>query len=138
MMRLDLESDLTVDAADQGVQGIHRDVDHRLAVGALQMGVRRRGGLVARGWYGEVVDRGGTPNVRVGDKPQVTERGESAIDRRPVDSRSRRLGAGDDLISGKMLFGAVEHFDDGLSSPGYPLVPVSEQAQRGLNSRWGG
>lgn len=136
-MRLDLEADLTVDAADQGVQGIHRDVDHRLAVGALQMGVRRRGGLVARGWYGEVVDRGGTTNVGVGDKPQVTERGESAIDRCAVDSGSRRLGAGDDLISSQVLFGTVEHLDNGLPSPGHPLVPVSEQVQRGLNSGWG-
>jgi hypothetical protein len=35
MMRLDLESDLAVDSADQGIQTINRDVDHRHAVGAL-------------------------------------------------------------------------------------------------------
>jgi hypothetical protein len=73
----------------------------------------------------------------MGDKPQVTERGEGAIDRRPVNSRSRRLGACDDLISSQVLFGAVKHLDNGLPSSGHPLVPVSEQAQRGLNSGWG-
>jgi hypothetical protein len=40
MMWLDLEANLAIYAADQGIQGIRRDVDHRLAVGALQMSMR--------------------------------------------------------------------------------------------------
>ena len=137
MVWLDLEANLAIDAADQSVQDGHGDIDDRLAVGALQMGMRSRRGLVA--WRGdsEMVDRGRTTDVCMGDKPQVTERGESAIDRRPVDSRSRSLGASDDLISGQVLFGAVEHFDNGLPRSGHPLVPVPEQAQRGADTGWG-
>jgi hypothetical protein len=39
MMRLDQESDLMVDAADQRVKDVNREIDHRLAPGALQMGM---------------------------------------------------------------------------------------------------
>jgi hypothetical protein len=39
MMRLDQESDLMVDAADQRVKDVNREIDHRLAAGALQMGM---------------------------------------------------------------------------------------------------
>ena len=39
MMRLDLEANLAIDTVDQGIQDIHWDVDDRLAVGALQMGM---------------------------------------------------------------------------------------------------
>ena len=133
-MRLDLEANLAVDTADQGVQDIHRDVDHCLAVCALQMGVRRRSGLVAWDGHGEVVDRGRTTDVGMGNKPKVTERGQSAIDSRAMNSRCRRLGAGDDLISGEVLLGAVEHFDNCLPSSGHPLVLVPEETQRGLDT----
>jgi hypothetical protein len=37
MVRLDQESDLVVDAADQRVKYVNREIDHRLAGGALQM-----------------------------------------------------------------------------------------------------
>lgn len=40
MMRLDQEADLAVDPADQGIQNVDGDVDHGLAVAALQMGMR--------------------------------------------------------------------------------------------------
>jgi hypothetical protein len=39
MMRLHKESDLVVDAADQRVEYVNRKIDHRLAAGALQMGM---------------------------------------------------------------------------------------------------
>jgi benzoyl-CoA reductase/2-hydroxyglutaryl-CoA dehydratase subunit BcrC/BadD/HgdB len=39
MMRLDQESDLVVDAADQRVKYVNREIDDRLADGALQMGM---------------------------------------------------------------------------------------------------
>jgi hypothetical protein len=67
MMRLDLEANVAIDAADQGVQDIHGDVDDRLAVGALQMGVRSRYGLVGRLGHGEVVDRCRATDMSVGD-----------------------------------------------------------------------
>ena len=51
MMRLDQETDLAVGPSDQGIQRVGRYVDHRLAVGALQM--RMRGcGLVTGRRYG--------------------------------------------------------------------------------------
>ena len=51
MMRLDQEADLVVDPADQRVEDVDREVDDRLAVGALQM--RMRGcGLVTGRRYG--------------------------------------------------------------------------------------
>jgi hypothetical protein len=56
-MRLDLKADLAVDTADQRIKNLDGDVDHGLAAGALQMGMRSRRGLVARPRYGEVVDR---------------------------------------------------------------------------------
>jgi hypothetical protein len=40
MMWLNLEANLAIHAADQGIQHIRGDVDHRLAVGALQMSMR--------------------------------------------------------------------------------------------------
>ena len=43
MMRLDQETDLAVGPSDQGIQRVGRYVDHRLAVGALQMRMRCRG-----------------------------------------------------------------------------------------------
>ena len=56
MMRLDQEADLVVDPADQRVQDVDREIDDRLAVGALQMRVRigscragRRQGQVIHG-----------------------------------------------------------------------------------------
>ena len=39
MVRLDQESDIVVDAADQRVKYVNREVDHRMAAGALQMGM---------------------------------------------------------------------------------------------------
>jgi hypothetical protein len=57
MMRLHLESDLAVDPADQRIQGIYREVDHCLTVGALEMGMRGRRRI---GWRreGQVIDGG--------------------------------------------------------------------------------
>jgi hypothetical protein len=107
MKRLDLEANLAVDPADQGVQDVHRDVDDCLAVGALQMGMRSRRGLVAWGGHGEVVDRGRTTDVGMCHESEVTERRESAVDRGPMNARSRHLGTGDDLIGGQVLLGAV-------------------------------
>ena len=136
-MRLDLEADLAVDPADQRIKNVDGDVDHSLAVGALQMGMRRRRYLVGRRRHGEVVDGGGTADVGVGDQPQLAERRQGAIDGRPVDPRSKRLGPGDDLVGGQVLISAVENLDDGLASSGHALVLVAEQTQCGLDSRRG-
>jgi hypothetical protein len=40
MMWLNVEAHLTIYPFDQGVQGISGNVDHRLAVGALQVSMR--------------------------------------------------------------------------------------------------
>jgi hypothetical protein len=98
MMRLDSEANLAIDTADQGVQHVHWDVDDRLAVGALQMGVGSRYGLVGRLGHGQVVDRCRATDVSVGDQPEFPECRQSTIDRRPVNSGSRRLGASDDFV----------------------------------------
>jgi hypothetical protein len=134
MMWLDLEANLPIDAADQGGQDAHRDIDQGLAVGALQMGMGSRSGLVRRLGHREVVNRGGAADVRVGDEPELTECGQSAIDGRPVDSRSRCLGASDDLIGSQMVMGAVQNLDDSLTSSGHALVLVAKQAQGGLDA----
>jgi hypothetical protein len=134
MMWLDLEANLAIDAADQSVQDIHGDIDDRLAVGALQMGMRSRRGMIGRFGRGEVVNRGGAADVCVGDQPELAECRQGTIDRRPVNSRSRCFGAGDDLFGSEMLLRAVQHLDDGLASSRYALVLVAEQAQRGLNA----
>jgi hypothetical protein len=57
MMRLDQEADLVVDPADQRVEYVDREVDDRLAVGALQMRVRI-GSFSARRRHGQVIHRG--------------------------------------------------------------------------------
>ena len=57
MMRLDQEADLVVDPADQRVEDVDREVDDRLAIGALQMRVRI-GSFSAGRWQGQVIDRG--------------------------------------------------------------------------------
>jgi hypothetical protein len=134
MVWLDLEANLPIDAADQGGQDAHRDIDQGLAVGALQMGMGSRSGLVRRLGHRKVVNRGGAADVRVGDEPELTECGQSAIDGRPVDSRSRCLGASDDLIGSQMLMGAVQNLDDSLTSSGHALVLVAKQAQGGLDA----
>ena len=134
MMWLDVEANLAIDAADQRVQDIDGEIDHRLAVGALQMGVRGRRGMVGRFGHGEVVNRGRAANMRVGDQPELAQRRQGTIDRRAVNSRSRCLGAGDDLLGSEVLLGAVQNLDDGLARSGYALVLVAEQAQRGLNA----
>jgi hypothetical protein len=72
-MRLDEKADLAIDSADQGVQGIYRDVDHGLAVGALQVGVRRSE-LGGRRSYGEVVNGGRASNMGVGHQSKITKR----------------------------------------------------------------
>ena len=137
MMRLDSEANLAIDAADQGVQDVHGDVDDRLAVGALQMGVRSRCGLVSRLGHGEVVDRCRATDVSVGDQPELTECRQSAVDRRPVNSGSRCLGASDDFVGCQVLFSPVQNLDDGLASSRHALVVVAKQAQCGLDARWG-
>jgi hypothetical protein len=133
-MWLDLEANLAIDAADQRVQDIYGDIDHRLAVGALQMGMRSRRGVV--GWFGhhKVVNRGRAADMRMGDEPEVAECRQGTIDRRPVNSRSRCLGASDDLLSCQVLLGAVQNLDDSLASSGHAFVLVAEQAQRGLDA----
>jgi hypothetical protein len=57
MMRLDQEANLVVDPADQRVEDVDREVDDRLAIGALQMRVRI-GSFSAGRWQGQVIDRG--------------------------------------------------------------------------------
>jgi hypothetical protein len=133
MMRLDLKANFAIDAADQRVQDIHGDIDHGLAVGALQVRVRSRG-LADRFRDSEMVNRGGAADVRVGDQPELTECRQGTIDRRPVNSRCRCLGASDDLLSSEVLLGAVQDLDDGLAGSGHALVLVAEQVQRGLDA----
>ena len=124
MVRLDLESDLAVDSGDQGVEHVRGDVDHGLTVGALQMGMRRRRDSIGRG-QGEVVNRGRTRDVSMGDEAEFAECREGAIDRSPVNARSRCLGASDDLVRGQVLLGAVQYLDDGLASSGDPLMLIA-------------
>jgi hypothetical protein len=73
MMWLDLEANLAIYAADQGIQGIRRDVDHRLAVGAPQMSMRNRPRPVGRLGHREVVDRCRAAHVGVGNEPELPE-----------------------------------------------------------------
>jgi hypothetical protein len=134
MMRLDQESDLAVDAADQGIQHVDWDVDYGLAVGALQVGMRSRRSVVSRCQQGQVVNRRCTADVSVGDEPKLAKCGQSAIDRSPVNAGSRCLGAGDDFVSCEVIIGAVENLDDGLAGSGYALMVVAEQAQRSFDS----
>ena len=68
------------------------------------------------------------------NESKIAKGGESAIDRGPVNSRSRCLGAGDDLLGSEVLLGAVQNLDDGLASSGHAFVTVAEQAQRGLDA----
>jgi hypothetical protein len=133
-MRFDLEANFAINAADQRVQDVHGDIDHGLAVGALQVRVWSRPRLVDGFRHGEMVNRGGAADVRVGDQPELAECRQGTIDRRPVNTRSRRLGASDDLFGSEVLLRAVQNLDDGLASSGYALVLVAEQAQRGLDA----
>ena len=133
MMRLDLEANLAIDTVDQGIQDIHWDVDDRLAVGALQMSVRSRCGLVGRLGHGEVVDRCRATDVSVGDQPEFPKCRQSTIDRSPVNPGSRCLGASDDFVGCQVLLGPVQNLDDGLASSRHALVLVAEQVQRGLH-----
>jgi hypothetical protein len=137
MMWLNVEANVAIHAADQGIQSIRRDVDHRLAVGALQVSMRNRCGPVGRFRHCEVVDRCGAADVGVGDEPELPEGRQCAIDRRPVNSGSRGLGPSNDLIGCQVLFGGIQNLDYGLASSGDPLVLISEQVQRGLDPRWG-
>jgi nickel/cobalt transporter (NiCoT) family protein len=72
--------------------------------------------------------------VSVGDEPKLAECGQSAIDGRAVDPRSRCFGAGDDLIRCEVIIGAIENLDDGLASSGHALMLGAEQAQRSFDS----
>jgi hypothetical protein len=137
MMWLDVEANLTIHIADQGIQDIRGDIDHRLAVGALQMSMWNRRCPVGRFGHCEVIDRCRAADVGVSDETKLPECRQSAIDRRPVNSGSRCLRPSNDLIGCQVLFGAVQHLDHGLASPGYPLVLSSEQVQRGLDPRRG-
>lgn len=84
-MGLDQKTDLAFRRGDQGIEGLSRDVDHCLAVGALQM--RMCGsGLRARCWHGQVVDSRRASDVGVRDQSKITECGQSAIDRCAMDS----------------------------------------------------
>jgi len=134
MMRLDEETDLAVDSGDQGIQGISRDVDHRLAVGALQVRMRSSG-LGAGRLHSQVVNGGRASDVGVGHQSKITKRSQSAIDRSPMDSGSRCFGAGDDLLRRQVVIGAVEDFDHGLASPGDTLMLFAEQVQGDLDPR---
>ena len=73
MMWLNVEANLAIHAADQGVQGIRGDVDHRLAVGALQMGMRNWRCVAGRLGRREMVDRCRAADVSVGDETQLPE-----------------------------------------------------------------
>ena len=70
----------------------------------------------------QVVDRRRATEMGVGDQPELTERGQRAIDRRPVDAGRRCLGAADDLVGCQVLVGAVQHLDHGLAGPRHPLA----------------
>jgi hypothetical protein len=52
-----------------------------------------------------------------------------------VDAGSGSFGAGNDLVSGEVLFGAVKNFDDCLARPSYPFMLVPEHVQRHLGTR---
>jgi hypothetical protein len=86
-MRLDQEAGLTIGPGDQGIQSVSRDVDHRLAIGALQMSMRSSGLGAGRG-HGQVVDRARASDVGVGNQSEITKRGQGTIDRGPMDTRS--------------------------------------------------
>jgi hypothetical protein len=75
--------------------------------------------------------------MSVGNEPKLAEGRKSAIDSRPVNSRSRCLSTRNDLIGGEVLISAIENLNDGLASSCHALVLVAEQAQRNLNSRRG-
>lgn len=134
MVRLYEEADLAIDSADQGVQGSYRDVDQRLAIGALQMGMRCS---ELSGWcrHGEVVNGGRASNVGVGHQSKITKRGQRTVDRGPMNSGSRCLGPGDDLLGSQVLISAVENLNDRLASSGHALVTVPQHGQGSLHAR---
>jgi len=107
MVWLNVEAHLTIHPSDQGVQGISGNVDHRLAVGALQVSMRNWRCQPGRFWYREVVDRCRATDVSVGDEPELPECRQRTIDRCPVHSRSRRLGPRHDFIGCQVLLSAV-------------------------------
>lgn len=137
MMRLDEEAGLSVDAADQGVQDVRGDVNHRHAVGALQMRMRSRGGPGCERWQCQVIDRRRATDVGVGDEPKITKCGQCAVDRGPMNSWGGRFRAGDDLVRGQMLIGGIEDFNHGLAGSGHPLVLIAKESQGCLNARCG-
>jgi hypothetical protein len=134
MVRLYEEADLAIDSADQGVQGSYRDVDHRLAIGALQMGMRCS---ELSGWcrHSEVVNSGRASNVGVGHQTKITKRRQRTVDRGPMNSRSRCFGPGDNLLGSQVLISAVENFNDRLASSGHALVTVPQHGQGSLDAR---
>ena len=99
----------------------------------MGMGSRRR--VVRLRREGEMVDGGCTADVSVGDQPKLAERRQSAIDGRPVNTRSQCLGPRDDLIGRQVIISAVENLDDCLASSGHALMLGAKQAQRSLDSR---
>jgi hypothetical protein len=126
MMRLDQETDLGVHSADQRVQNVYGDVDDSLAVGALQMRVRRNCVLGGNRGQGEMVDRGRASDVGVRNEAKIAKRGQGAIDRSPMNPWSRCFGPGDDLVGGQVLVRAIEYLDDGLAGSGYPFVLIPQ------------
>jgi len=133
MMRLDQESNLVVDAADQRVKYINREIDHRLAAGALQMRMAM-GGLGGGCRQSQVIHSRRAPDMGVDDQTQLTERGKCAVDRRAVDTWSGRFRAGNDLIGSEVLFRAIKNFDDRSARPGHPLMLIPERIQRHLDT----
>src|SRR4249919_1112663 len=71
----------------------------------------------------------------VSNESKIAKGGESAIDRGPVNSRSRSFRAGYDLVGGQMLIGAIKYLDDRLACPGHPFVTFAQQGQCRLHAR---
>ena len=68
------------------------------------------------------------------NESKIAKGGQRAIDRGPVNSRSRCFRAGYDLVGCQMLIRAIEYLDDGLACSGHPFVTFAQQGQCRLHA----
>ena len=124
VLGFEVEAEGLVELGGERLHDLDSDVDHLVAAGALQVGVR-----VTRAGSGhrrrrQVIDRGRATEMGVNNQTEVAEHGQRPIDRRAVHAGNDRLGPEDDLIGPEVLVGGVQHFDDRLPDPGHPLTAL--------------
>jgi hypothetical protein len=73
--------------------------------------------------------------VGVSHQSKITKRSQSAIDGGPMNSGSRSLCPGNNLLGCQVLIGAIENLYDRLPSSGHALMTVSQQGKSSLDAR---